>query len=173
MCSWETRPPQSGEYDGAGGDDYQPALLTELPVTLASQPAHFSQDTTQIPADLNKIKTFQKPGCVTTSSRIVFTFCFQTTLGAKRRLMDLFRRPLDNLRAKSSFCVHPFPRHLLSCEDHHYTARFSATAFLHLSFVGGNTVWGFSTSHATRTGGAEVDRELWSPNLWPSLSGIC
>lgn len=115
MCSGETRPPQSREHYGAG-DHHRPVLPTELLVTPAGQPAHFRQKTTHSPADLNKIKTFQRPSPVNTPSRAVFT-----TLGATDSLIDLFRRCLDNLRVKSSFCVHPFS-HLHSCEDHRYTA---------------------------------------------------
>lgn len=123
----------------------------------AGQPAHFSQETTHIPADLNKIKTFRKPSRVSTPSRTVFTLSFQTTLGAKHRLTGLFRRPLGDLRVKNSFRVHPFPQHLHPCKDHHHTAPLPL--FLYLSFAGDNRVWGSNLHlcpHIPTTRGQEV-----------------
>lgn len=154
ICSWETRLPQPGEHYRVA-DHYRPALLAELPVTLATQPVPFRQETTHIPGDLSKIKSPQNPCHVSTPSKTVFTFFFQTTLGAKHRLTDLFRRPLDDLKAAFMFTV---PMALHSCNDDPLRCS-SATAFLYLSFAAGNSLR-FQTApvspptHPTETGGA-------------------
>lgn len=92
---------------------------------------------------------------VSIPSRTVFTFSFQTALGAKHRLTGLFRRPLGDLRVKTSFCVYPFPQHLHPCKGHHHTAPLPL--FCYLSFAGGNRIWRSNLHlcpHRTRTGGA-------------------
>lgn len=101
-CAHE-RPDLPSQKNIRVGDHYRPALLAELPVTLATQPVPFRQETPHIPRDLSKIKSSQKPCHVSTHSKTVFTFFFQTTLEAKHRLIDLFRRPLDDLKAAFMF----------------------------------------------------------------------
>lgn len=103
LTSAHERPDFPNQENITVADHYRPALLAELPVTLATQPVPFRQETTHIPGDLSKIKSPQNPCHVSTPSKTVFTFFFQTTLGAKHRLTDLFRRPLDDLKAAFMF----------------------------------------------------------------------
>ena len=119
-----------------------------------------------------------KPSCVSPPSRNLFTSFFQTTLGVKHRLTDLFRRTLDDLRVKSSFRVHPFPRHLHPCADHHYAASLplcsSTWALLQATKCQRVQTPPLSPpTHPTGTGGAGLEGELRSPNLWPSLLDTC
>lgn len=121
MRSWETRPPQSGEYYGAG-DHYWPALPTELPVMLASQPVHFRQETTHIPADLKKIKTFQNSAMSSLLTEPSSHSSFNNPR-SKTQINGFIQGTSWWFKElKAAFWVCPLPRHLQPCEDHHHTA---------------------------------------------------